>query len=191
MGQVRQQVEKLGVARRVAFLGSVADVRPVLAAADASVLASTSVETFSMAMLESMAMERPVIGSDIGGMSEAVVPGETGLLVRPGDVDGLREAVAALVADREARQRVGRAARAAVLERFGAETMVRRTRALLEAVVAGRGGEGSGAWIAWRGASFSWECREAEPPFCSSRLRPIRVWAGCRTTRRASRACLR
>lgn len=61
--------------------------------------------------LEAMACGRAVIGSNIGGIADQIVDGETGLLVRPGDVEGLRQAMARLIADADLRQRMERAAR--------------------------------------------------------------------------------
>lgn len=84
---------ELRVDDRVFFLGNLADVRPVLAITDLMVLASTAVETFSMAMLEAMAMQVPVVASNIGGLSEAIIEGETGSLVPPGDETSLRKAL--------------------------------------------------------------------------------------------------
>ena len=68
-----------GLQGRVMFLGDIADVRPVIVASNATVLPSTSVETFSMAMLESMALQVPMIATRIGGLAEAITHGETGL----------------------------------------------------------------------------------------------------------------
>ena len=83
-------VQNSGISSRVRFLGNVADVRPVIVASDATVLTSTAVETFSMAMLESMALEVPMIAARIGGLPEAIIQGETGLLFPIGDVNALR-----------------------------------------------------------------------------------------------------
>ncbi|WP_320041120.1 glycosyltransferase [uncultured Desulfobacter sp.] len=75
-GPLKQEMEdyatQLGVMERTYFLGNMSDVRPVLAVADITVLASTAVETFSIAMLESLSMNTPVIAPDIGGLKEAI-----------------------------------------------------------------------------------------------------------------------
>jgi glycosyltransferase involved in cell wall biosynthesis len=83
-GELRAGMEDyavaLGLKTRTRFLGSIPDTRPLIAASNATVLASTAVETFSMAMLESMAIGVPMIAPRIGGLPEAVVDGKTGLL---------------------------------------------------------------------------------------------------------------
>jgi glycosyltransferase involved in cell wall biosynthesis len=133
---VAAQAADAGVAERVHFLGNVDDVRPVLAAADLSVLASTAVETFSMAMLESMAMGVPVIASRIGGLAEAVEPGVTGALFAPGDVDGLVAGVETCAAP-DRLPRLGRIARARVLDQFTEAAMVAEYDSLLARAAAG------------------------------------------------------
>jgi glycosyltransferase involved in cell wall biosynthesis len=65
-----------------------------------------------------MAAGLPVVASDVGGVAEAVVDGETGLLSRPGDPDALAEALARLVADPLLQRRLGEAGRDRVLRLF-------------------------------------------------------------------------
>jgi glycosyltransferase involved in cell wall biosynthesis len=116
---------------RVLLLGKVTDVRPLLAASDATVLASTAIETFSIAMLESMAMGKPVISSDIGGHREAISSGVTGYLVPIGDTPRLSEAFAAALSDRDNLKRMGEQARRVVMERFSLRKMVEETENLV------------------------------------------------------------
>jgi glycosyltransferase involved in cell wall biosynthesis len=75
--------------------------------------------------LEAMAAARPVVASDIGGLSEILAPGETGLLVAPGDAVQLTDAIARLLDDPALRARMGRAARERV-ELFSPERIVPR-----------------------------------------------------------------
>lgn len=135
-GMLRPSIEilarELDLTRHVHFLGSRPDVRPVLAASDVSVIASTA-ETFSMTMLESLSMEVPVVASDIGGMGEAVRPGETGLLVEAGNAVALSDALARLANDPEARRAMARNGRRMVEQEFAVETMLRETAAVIEA----------------------------------------------------------
>ena len=72
-----------------------------------------------------MAAARPVVASDIGGLSEIVAPGETGLLVAPGDAVQLSDAIARLLDDGGLRARMGAAARERV-ESFSPERIVPR-----------------------------------------------------------------
>jgi glycosyltransferase involved in cell wall biosynthesis len=68
-------------------------------------------ETFGIAALETAAVGKPIVASDIGGLSDVVVDGESGLLVTAGDRGGLRAAMERLLGDAELRERMGEAAR--------------------------------------------------------------------------------
>jgi len=128
------QVEKLGLQDRIIFVGNLTDVRPLLGIAQLSVLASTSVETFSIAMLESMAMCVPVLATNIGGLQEAIFPGLTGDLVAPGQVEEMSLKVKTLMLDEEKCAEMGQAARDLVLRKFRNEFMAEKTKQLFIAV---------------------------------------------------------
>lgn len=68
-------------------------------------------EPFGLVALEAMISGRPVIASEIGGLSDTVVDGETGLLVTPGDPGALASALRRLLADRNLREQMGQAGR--------------------------------------------------------------------------------
>lgn len=132
---ITQLVRNSGVSNRIFMLGNVTDVRPVIAASDVVVLASTAVETFSIAMLESMAMEVPVVATDIGGLGEAVKSGLTGELVEPGNADSLRDVLEDILSSADKRRSMGKKARKSVIEHFSKETMVQQTQKILLDVV--------------------------------------------------------
>ena len=99
------------------------DVLELMRAAGAVCLPSEA-EALPMSVLEAMALGRPVVATDVGGRAEAVVDGETGLLVAPGDARR-DAALLALAADRErAPAAMGDAGRARQRERFNGEAMV-------------------------------------------------------------------
>jgi glycosyltransferase involved in cell wall biosynthesis len=113
----------LGVHERVVFAGYRDDVPALLAAADVFVLPSF-VEGLPLTVLEAMAAARPVVASRAGGTPEAVVDGETGVLVPPGDVEALAGALDELLADPERARRLGEAGKRRVEERFSVDAMV-------------------------------------------------------------------
>lgn len=128
-------VRERGLAGRVCFLGSVAEVRPVIVACDATVLASTAVETFSMAMLESMALEVPVIAPRIGGLEEAITSNESGILFPIGDTNALTAGLSQVIANPAAAREMGLAASKKVKSAFTIGRMVEKNeRVLIEAV---------------------------------------------------------
>ncbi len=124
-------VKEKGMSERVHFLGMLQEVRPVIAAANATVLASTAVETFSIAMLESMSMATPMIASDIGGMSEAI-DDKTGWLLEPADVPRLSEIMSSLAADVSVAERAGMLAREKVIRLFSMSSMATQTEDIID-----------------------------------------------------------
>lgn len=131
---VRQAAE-LGIADRVRFTGHRDDVPTLLCAMDAVVHASVAAEPFGTIVAEAMALGRPVIASALGGPTEYVEPGVTGLLHAPGDAGELAAAILRHLRDRDAAQRMAAAGRATSLRRFGAATHVERTFAAYERVL--------------------------------------------------------
>ena len=116
-GAVERELSACAVGHRVALLGDRRDVPELLAAADVFVLSSRS-EGAPLSILEAMAAGLPVVASDVGGVGELVVDGETGLLVPPGDPARLAQALARVLDDRALRERLGTAGRARARERF-------------------------------------------------------------------------
>ena len=78
-------------------------------------------EGFGTVVIEAAAMGLPTIGSDIYGLSDAVLHDQTGLLVPPRDANALAECIDRLLSDTDLRERLGEAARHRVLEQFDAE----------------------------------------------------------------------
>jgi glycosyltransferase involved in cell wall biosynthesis len=119
------QARALGLNGRVAFLGYREDVCDLLASCDLFVLPSLF-EGLPLSVLEAMAAAKPVVATAIGGTDEAVVHGETGLLVPPADSAALAGAIRTALSEPILSRRLGAAGRARVREEFSAETMVRR-----------------------------------------------------------------
>src|SRR5262249_49857262 len=116
--------------RRVSMLGMVspAILPSYYAAADVFVLPSMFQETFGLVILEAFAAGTPVIGARSGGIPELIEDGRNGLIVNQGDVDGLRDAMHLLPADREIRERLGAAGRQTALDMSWENTVDRLER---------------------------------------------------------------
>jgi len=130
---LRRLAAELDVEDRVHLLGLRDDVDRLLAAADLFVQPSRS-EGLPLAVLEAMGAGLPVVATRVGGMGEAIVEGETGLLVEPGQPDRLADALRTLLDDEALRRRMGQAARARAQAEFSVETMARRYLALYAAL---------------------------------------------------------
>ena len=87
-------------------------------ALDILVHASVQPEPFGRVVAEAMGCGVPVVASASGGILEVVRDGETGLLVKPGDVGGLTEAVETLLGDEPLRKELAEQGRREFLERF-------------------------------------------------------------------------
>jgi len=122
---IERAVCRLGLEKDVVITGLKEDVRPLIGACDVMTLVSHSVEAFSLAALESMALGKPVVMSNVGGASELVVHGEHGLLFEPGDIKALTMHLRALT-NGSLRERLGRAAAHRVRERFTVQAMSAR-----------------------------------------------------------------
>jgi glycosyltransferase involved in cell wall biosynthesis len=134
---LQARASRLGLAHRVTFLRTVHDVRPVLARASMFALPALW-EGLGLAVLEAMAMGRPVIVTDVDGLREIVTHERDGLVVQSGDVGALAEAIARLLRDREFAQRLAEAARARVAEDFAIERMARRLEEFYESLAGKR-----------------------------------------------------
>ncbi|HYW69293.1 MAG TPA: glycosyltransferase family 4 protein [bacterium] len=118
--ELKAEARELGLADRVLFAGFRRDVPRLLAASDALILPSES-ECLPLVILEAMAARRPVIATDVGGISEAVEDGRTGLLVKPRDAVGLSDALVEVLGDRERGRSMGLEGRRKVEAEFSLE----------------------------------------------------------------------
>ncbi len=130
-------VRDLNLGGRVHFLGFRVDAPRIIAALNVLVLAS-EYEGFPLVTLEAMARKIPVVATDIGGVHEQIIHGETGYLVPPRDVAALSEAVLTVLRDPAQAGRVAQQARRTVEQRFDARAMAERVQALYLRMLAHR-----------------------------------------------------
>lgn len=131
-------LRRLANNRNVTFLGAVPDSKLALLYRQAAVLVLPSVtrtcygrevgvsELLGLTVLEAMASGTPVVASRLGGLTEIVHHGETGLLVQPGDVADLCDALNALLVDPGLRARLGQQGRDQVLAQFTWDAVAQR-----------------------------------------------------------------
>jgi len=135
--------QELGCANRVAIPGWIgkAAVERLLADSDVLVLPSYA-EGMAMALVEAMSWGLPVVTTSVGGASEFLEQGRNCLLVSPGDVDGIRDAIANLAHDPESRLQLGLAARDTI-SRFSIDTYISTLSALYEELAGSQSGGSS------------------------------------------------
>lgn len=142
---LRRLAQDVGIADRVAFVGSLADHEVAEAYATSDVYLGLSrqvdvdIEGFGISFIEASASAVPVIAGDSGGVRSAVRDGETGILVPPNDVDAVAAALRKILVNPERRHALGRAGRRAVETHFNWDRVARETAAFAERAV--RGGQ--------------------------------------------------
>ncbi len=122
--RLQEMVTRLGLGKHVTLLGAVREMDSFYRSLDLYVHPSTS-EALSMAILEAMSHQLPVVATAVGGTPEAVVDGCTGVLVPPANGAALCEAILHLAEQPEMRDSMGKAGRARVSAQFSAARMVR------------------------------------------------------------------
>lgn len=132
------QARELGVDASVHLPGTLADVRPALAATDVFVLPSRE-EGMSNALMEAMAAARPCVATAVGGNPEVLAGGTLGRLVPVDDASALAAAIRALLDDPQAATALGTAARAHATAAWSAAAQVARLEALYDERLGARG----------------------------------------------------
>lgn len=144
-GRFFEAAEARGLGDTYAAVGFVDDVSVFLARADVVVLPTLHREGMPTALLEAMQAGVPVVASRVGGVSEIVEHGRTGILVTPGDAQGLASAIHELLDDHSLGARLAAAARSYVLERHGVSAMVEGHRAAFTRGLSAAGAGAKGA----------------------------------------------
>jgi glycosyltransferase involved in cell wall biosynthesis len=135
---LEQHAQQRGLTPRVHFLGARRDLGNLLAATDVFVLPSLW-EGLPLSLVLAMGAGIPVVATRVAGIPEIVRDGQTGLLVDPGRIAPLGDALALLAGNPSLRQRLGAAARAFVRPRFGAENYVASVTSLYDRLLAAKG----------------------------------------------------
>jgi glycosyltransferase involved in cell wall biosynthesis len=128
--ELRRSVVAMGLQGRVLFPGemSAEEIRDWYTLSSVVVLPSYS-EGLGRVLLEAQSMTRPVVAYDSGGTGAAVLPNETGFLVKAGNVIALADKIAFLLQDGAGRRRMGERGREFVSARFGVPALVQRHEA--------------------------------------------------------------
>jgi glycosyltransferase involved in cell wall biosynthesis len=104
--RLQRQAERLGIGDRVVFMGPRGDIASVMNAADIYCQPNAAAESFGLTFIEALDAGLPVVATNIGGAAE-IVDGTCGVLVPPGSPGALALALGKLLADRDARARLG------------------------------------------------------------------------------------
>jgi L-malate glycosyltransferase len=135
MEELRGLAAGLGIGADVFFTGRCERVAELLSVSDVCVLSSTA-EGFSNSILEYMAAARPVVVTDVGGAREAVVEGETGHVVPPGDDEQMAARIVELLREPGRARLMGERGRAIVEEKFSCAAQLERAAELYDRLLA-------------------------------------------------------
>ncbi len=132
--RLRTMVSRLGLDRHVRFLGYRHDGVELIKALDVAVLPSLR-EGLGIVLIEAGLLGKPAVASDIDGINEVIVDGETGVLVPPADADALAVAIETLLEDADWARQLGRQARARMEQIFTLDAMADRAEAVYYEVI--------------------------------------------------------
>ena len=126
---LRQKIQEAQLETVVRMVGFRADIPQVLAALDMFVLSSTEGEGLPQSLTQAMAMERPVVATNVGSVGEVVQHGVTGCLTPPNNPEQLVREIGHVLNDPSFAQHIATAGRQLIHRFYTAETMVERTEA--------------------------------------------------------------
>ena len=132
---LEQRIEALGLGEKVSLLGEVTETTEHLARADLFVM-SSNYEGLPLSVLEAMSMRLPVVSTDVGGVSEAVLDRQSGLLSGRGDIDALAGNIETLLRDPELSMRYGQKGYEHYKANFTAERMLRELEPIYRQLLA-------------------------------------------------------
>jgi glycosyltransferase involved in cell wall biosynthesis len=129
IGEYKQACKKLGIQDRVFFSGFISERELIehYRFSSVVVLPSTIQEGFGMVLIEGNACGKPVVGTDVGGISYVVKDGQTGLLVPPKDHKALAHAMLRIITDKSLANRMGKNGQMMVKDNFTWDKAVDRT----------------------------------------------------------------
>jgi glycosyltransferase involved in cell wall biosynthesis len=133
---LRDKAFRRGIGEAVSVLGHREDIPEILAASDIVVDASYAGAGLTGSLREALAVETPVIGTDIEGHPELILEGETGLLVPPRDPDALAQAILRLLENPTRARDMARAGRKRVEAHFSMAQKIQRIEALYQRLLA-------------------------------------------------------
>jgi L-malate glycosyltransferase len=139
MPGLQQLAAELGIADDVHFIGRCDDVASLLFASNVGVLSSKS-EGFANAILEYMAAGLPVVATDVGGVREAIIEGETGYIVPSGDDEQMAKRIIQVLANGETARIMGARGKTIAAAKFSKDLHLQNTLELYDELLSEHGG---------------------------------------------------
>jgi glycosyltransferase involved in cell wall biosynthesis len=127
---LKRRTLEMGISKNIIFLGWRDDVAQIISIYDVFVLPSLN-EGMGRVLAEAMALGKPIVASNIGGIPDLVIHGENGFLVLPKNPKQLAKYIQVLIEDKDKREKMGLAGKEMSLN-FGAESMIEKIASLYE-----------------------------------------------------------
>lgn len=127
--EIKNKIESFGLKNNVIPLGIVKNMPQVMAASDifvAPFLSTNGPADYPLSILEAMAVGKPVIVSNVGGMPEIVMNGKNGILVEPNDVNSLSEAIVSLLENKQKMEMMGKKGYDLIKDNFSAKMIAKK-----------------------------------------------------------------
>jgi glycosyltransferase involved in cell wall biosynthesis len=137
MTELISHASALGIKNKVIFAGWRSDIPQLINTFDIFVLPSLN-EGMGRVLVEAMAIGKPIVASDIGGIPDLVKNGANGILFPPGNVDAMAEAIIKLLLDRELARKMGKEGEKGSLN-YDTGAMVKKIEGLYEDLLRGKG----------------------------------------------------
>jgi glycosyltransferase involved in cell wall biosynthesis len=136
LAELERRASAPELAGRVKFLGFRSDIPALMRVVDVVVHTSTAPEPFGRVIVEALLAQRPIVATNMGGVTEIVTDGSDGVLVAPADSVALAAAVRAIVADPARRAALAEAGLRTALQRFSLARMRSAVAAVVDDVIA-------------------------------------------------------
>jgi glycosyltransferase involved in cell wall biosynthesis len=127
--------KRLGISQNIIWLGFQKEPKIYLSIFDIFLLTSFRVETFPVAILEALSMNKPVITTNIGGTSEVIIDGVTGYLIKPKSPTEIAEKIKYLAENREILERLSKNTRQSIVDNFSLSQTIKKTEMLFKELV--------------------------------------------------------
>ena len=136
---LKLKINNLSISSNVEFLGWITSVQrnKILEESDIFVLASYT-EAMPMSILEAMAYSLPVVSTFVGGIPELVIHGESGFLIRPGDLDSLYNYLVLLIKNEKLRDSFGKNGRNIIKKRHNIEIVIKKLETIYDCLCKNR-----------------------------------------------------
>ena len=132
---VRERIAAAGLSSRIHLLGFRKDIANVIASFDLVALTSVTREASSTVLKQAGSLSKPVVATDVGGTREVVEDGVTGIVIPPGNVPALTQAIRSLLNDPARAAAMGKAGRERVVTQFAAHAIAAKTEELYRRVL--------------------------------------------------------